>query len=255
MKISTGSTLLRIFAIFSLLTITVGIVSASEVGQNASPTFCERFPALSRFPVCQPPPPPPPPTDACPNVPGNQTSRPCADDRCKEQGGIWHGDSCEFPTPPPPSDNNSGRGHDLCQRYIESASRIAPPESCDICPNVSGVQLQGDCVDKICADDGGTWSENSCVMPPLDICPNVPGDQAEGPCADEQCSEQGGTWNDTSCVMPPVSSAQCSDGLDNDADGKIDFPADGGCSSASDDSETGSGGGAAGGSGGRVIAN
>ena len=32
--------------------------------------------------------------------------------------------------------------------------------------------------------------------------------------------------------------AQCSDGLDNDSDGRVDFPADPGCSSAADDSES-----------------
>ena len=34
-----------------------------------------------------------------------------------------------------------------------------------------------------------------------------------------------------------VKKAQCSDGVDNDGDGKIDFPADPGCSSSTDDSE------------------
>lgn len=37
-------------------------------------------------------------------------------------------------------------------------------------------------------------------------------------------------------VVPP--SPQCSDGVDNDGDGRVDFPADPGCSSASDDSES-----------------
>jgi hypothetical protein len=39
-----------------------------------------------------------------------------------------------------------------------------------------------------------------------------------------------------------VKKAQCSDGVDNDGDGKIDFPADPGCSSATDDSEADNGG-------------
>lgn len=38
---------------------------------------------------------------------------------------------------------------------------------------------------------------------------------------------------------PPVSGGcPCSDGIDNDGDGDIDFPADRGCTSATDDSET-----------------
>ncbi len=37
---------------------------------------------------------------------------------------------------------------------------------------------------------------------------------------------------------PPPAKAVCEDGLDNDSDGKIDFPADPGCSSATDTDET-----------------
>jgi hypothetical protein len=39
-----------------------------------------------------------------------------------------------------------------------------------------------------------------------------------------------------------VKNAQCSDGVDNDGDGRIDFPADPGCSSPNDDSEADGGG-------------
>jgi len=38
-----------------------------------------------------------PPTDKCPNVPGTQTSTPCADEVCEDDGGEWDGNSCEFP--------------------------------------------------------------------------------------------------------------------------------------------------------------
>ena len=48
-----------------------------------------------------PPPPPPPPTDVCPNVPGDQTTTPCADQTCVNQGGTWNGTSCVMPPPPP----------------------------------------------------------------------------------------------------------------------------------------------------------
>ena len=34
------------------------------------------------------------------------------------------------------------------------------------------------------------------------------------------------------------SASECSDGIDNDADSKIDFPADPGCSSSADNDET-----------------
>lgn len=41
-----------------------------------------------------------PPVDVCPNVPGNQTSGPCADAQCVTNGGTWDGDSCDLPPIP-----------------------------------------------------------------------------------------------------------------------------------------------------------
>ncbi len=38
-------------------------------------------------------------TDICPNVPGTQTSSPCADETCVNGGGTWNGSSCILPTP------------------------------------------------------------------------------------------------------------------------------------------------------------
>lgn len=49
---------------------------------------------------------------------------------------------------------------------------------------------------------------------------------------------------DSTNVPPPKA---CSDGIDNDGDGKIDYPADPGCSSPVDNDETDSGGGGGGG--------
>ena len=43
------------------------------------------------------------------------------------------------------------------------------------------------------------------------------------------------------CNMPPPPAPQCDDGIDNDGDGLIDYPADPGCTSSSDDDETGGG--------------
>ncbi|RJR14072.1 lamin tail domain-containing protein [Candidatus Parcubacteria bacterium] len=82
--------------------------------------------------------PPPPPVDACPNVPGNQTTGPCADDECVAQGGTWNGNSCDLPPPPPE----------------------------DVCPNVPGTQENGPCADEVCEENGGTWNGTSCDMPP-----------------------------------------------------------------------------------------
>lgn len=181
------SLLLLAFLTFGVV-LSASIVAASEVGQSTNSTLCERFPALSRLPSCRITP-PPPSSDACPNVPGTQTSAPCADDQCRQQGGTWNGTSCVMPPVPPPPSSDNGRGHDLCQRYIASSSRIPIPASCDICPNVPGVQVVGQCVDKLCVDDGGTWNGSSCVMPP-----------------------------------PPENTlALCTDGVDNDIDSHVDL--------------------------------
>lgn len=320
--------------------------SAIAAAATITPSMCERFPSLAeRFPSCRDntPPPPPPPADLCPNVPGNQTSSPCADSQCVDQGGTWDGDSCTLPPPPPPPSGGDDGRRNECVRYLQSP-RNTPPTSCDICPNVSGVQLTGLCADTTCVDDGGTWVENACVMPPPDVCPNVLGDQASGPCSDDECADDGGTWNGESCDMPfvqviypnggesfiagevieitwdardvgtcsltstpapgyltytliaekiegmsrsypwivtggpfelppqtafihiactslvgnavedysdgrfsVVPSPECSDGLDNNSDEKIDYPADPGCSNANDDDESSSGGSAGGG--------
>jgi len=40
------------------------------------------------------------------------------------------------------------------------------------------------------------------------------------------------------CQNPPPTPPQCSDGIDNDADGRVDYPADSGCSSAVDTTES-----------------
>ncbi|MBP9710748.1 MAG: polysaccharide deacetylase family protein [Candidatus Pacebacteria bacterium] len=119
-----------------------------------------------------------PPTDTCPNVPGDQTTTPCADTTCVNQGGTWNGSSCDMPPPPPT----------------------------DTCPNVPGNQTTTPCADTTCTQQGGTWNGSSCDMPPpppTDTCPNVPGNQTTTPCADTTCVNQGGTWNGSSCDMPP----------------------------------------------------
>lgn len=68
----------------------------------------------------------------------------------------------------------------------------------------------------------------------------------------------GATGTDTvTIVVNPQGGSlpQCSDGIDNDSDGLIDFPADSGCTSPQDDNEqnsTGGGGGGGGGGGSRA---
>jgi len=47
-----------------------------------------------------------------------------------------------------------------------------------------------------------------------------------------------GTYPPSSPPPPPPPKAQCQDSLDNDSDGKVDYPNDPGCSSATDNDET-----------------
>lgn len=49
---------------------------------------------------------------------------------------------------------------------------------------------------------------------------------------------ESGFSNEVNLAVPPDPVAQCVDGMDNDADGLTDYPADPGCSSASDNDET-----------------
>ena len=106
-----------------ILTFSVSFTAAS----TSASSICDRFPTFSqRFPSCRETPPPPPPADVCPNVPGTQTSGPCADEQCLQQGGTWNGASCVMPPPPPPPGGDT-RERGLCDRYSVS-SRGLPSE-------------------------------------------------------------------------------------------------------------------------------
>lgn len=52
---------------------------------------------------------------------------------------------------------------------------------------------------------------------------------------------------------PPVSKPQCSDGIDNDGDGRVDYPSDNSCSDSGDTTEGNDGGGWFGGGAGQVL--
>ncbi len=80
-----------------------------------------------------------PTPDACPQVPGTQTSGPCANDTCVQDGGTWNSSSCVMPPPP-----------------------------VDACPNVTGMQVAGPCLDAQCLAPN-TWNVGTqqCVPPPV----------------------------------------------------------------------------------------
>jgi hypothetical protein len=97
----------------------------------------------------------------------------------------------------------------------------------------------------VCSDDGG-FMEASCpgggpCVPQPDgtgVC--LPGASTE--CSDSLDNDGDGLvdWEDPDCTSPTDTSERpqrCGDGIDNDDDGKIDYPFDPGCSSREDTSE------------------
>jgi VCBS repeat-containing protein len=89
------------------------------------------------------------------------------------------------------------------------------------------------------------------VNPVLDVCTNIEGNQASVP---EGYSENDGVCTENSNPPPPPQDLpECSDGIDNDGDGRIDYSDDNSCSDAQDDSEGDVGGWTGGGGGGSVL--
>lgn len=253
---------------------------AGRTEQRPAPDLCQRFATSPRRlpPSCVPP----PPVDACPNVPGNQASGPCADQQCVNQGGTWTGTTCDFPPFVRLTYPNGGETFTVGD-VINITWESNKMETCtlgwsnapgslnwiDNAPVIPGAQKSYTWtvsmgtrlmttqmkIYLMCGiPNVGLWDDFSddyfTVNPkvPFDACIDVPGNQPSGPCADQQCIQDGGTWNGSSCVFPTLPA--CSDGVDNDGDEAIDFPADNGCSSANDTTETPSGGSGGGGGGG-----
>jgi len=84
--------------------------------------------------------------------------------------------------------------------------------------------------------DDGIDNDGDDLIDLLDAGCDSPNDDDETNCGDSVCDAGAGeSWQTCSldCAAP-----QCSDGIDNDNDSLIDFPADLGCSSASDNDET-----------------
>src|SRR3989344_8669446 len=117
MQSRVGRLMKRVSSIFgvtaAIIVLTLFFSLSISIPPAGAASLCDRFPSLSgTFPSCRdnPPPPPPAPPPAPPPEPPPTPS----------------------PTPPPTED---GR-RNVCERYIIS-DRESPPESCDICPNVS----------------------------------------------------------------------------------------------------------------------
>ncbi len=89
-----------------------------------------------------------------------------------------------------------------------------------------------------CRLDGGTWI--ACVSPKaysgLSVGAHTVEVAATDPSGNTDASPAIWTW--TVEAPPPPPPPACSDTLDNDSDGKTDYPADQGCADANDDSES-----------------
>lgn len=64
-----------------------------------------------------------------------------------------------------------GGNADSATIIVQHGSPCPPPAPVDVCPNVTGLQTTTPCADTTCAADGGTWTNNQCVMPvKVNIC-------------------------------------------------------------------------------------
>ncbi|MCX6780050.1 MAG: fibronectin type III domain-containing protein, partial [Candidatus Magasanikbacteria bacterium] len=131
-------------------------------------------------------------------------------------------------------DNNDGKIDCLDPGCFNDI--VCKPPKVEICDNNIDDDANGkvDCADTACA-----LFADCKVKPKVEICDNNIDDDGNGKtdCADTACV------NDVNCEIKiptttePGTKPACSDGSDNDGDGKIDYPADPGCTSISDNDE------------------
>jgi hypothetical protein len=90
--------------------------------------------------------------------------------------------------------------------------------------------------------DGNTSEFSDCkagsVAPPAAQCADGVDNDGDGKTDYPADPGCSSAADDSESPDPAAPAAQCADGLDNDGDGKTDYPADPGCASAADDSES-----------------
>jgi hypothetical protein len=132
-----------------------------------------------------------------------------------------------------PSDNSPFGGASTGTIAITNyGTPCVPPPPVDVCANVDGIQTVTPCADTTCSTNGGTWTNNQCVMPVMvDICHKTGNDwnqtsvnenalsghlghgdfviDAQNPCPpveepteEEACEEAGNSWIGDDCYTP-----------------------------------------------------
>ena len=135
-------------------------------------------------------------------------------------------------------DGATDRRDPTCFRFVKDESGPLDTTACtDGLDNNRDGTIDADdpgCIAAIDADEGPGVA--------LPSCANDLDDDSDGLTdeLDENCANGSGDERAAPPLAPaaPSGTTACSDGLDNDGDGAADWPADGGCSSASDTTET-----------------
>jgi len=155
----------------------------------------------------------PPSSDMCPNISGIQASVP--------NGYTTNASGDCVPVGPDWCPNIPGTQTSVPANYTVDAAGDCVPVDPDWCPNIVGTQTS--------VPTGYTLdASGDCVPVGPDWCPNIPGTQTSVPA---------GMTVDTQGDCIPIALSQCSNGLDDDSDGKVDM-ADPDCTSASDNNES-----------------
>lgn len=170
-----------------------------------------------------------PPPDVCPNVPGDQTTGPCADQMCTEKDRIWSGTFCEpaFLRITYPNGGEAFTVGDPVQIRWESSKM----DRCQLVQSERGGGFE------IASSVDTAARSYEWVAIPMWNAKAEPGQKQK--ILLNCLSSSDGFFQDYSDDFFTVSPIpQCSDGIDNDLDGKIDYPEDPNCLSAGDHSET-----------------
>lgn len=140
----------------------------------------------------------------------------------------WQDKSCKIDDEPPLCENGEIISVCICGDIIVSSGFCCSGQWQGTSCGVSNTCSDGTPINE-CSQNKPLY----CIATPSFNTPQFISNCQECGCSTGQSCQPGGT-----CEGLPPPQAQCNDNLDNDNDGKIDFPADPGCSSLEDNDET-----------------